>query len=120
MLILQAKQDFTKFQRTFLWVLEKHAPTKQRKVCANEVPYMTRALRKAIMTRSRLQNRYHELKTDASPVFYRNFCNRLYKRERNVTDKKKFWKNIKPFFSSNGNFKNEITLIEGEKIISSD
>ena len=66
MLTLQAKTDFAKFQRTFLWVLEKQAPAKQRIVRSNEVPYMTRALRKAIMTRSRLQNRYRKLKTDES------------------------------------------------------
>ena len=113
-----SKTDLTKFQKTFLGVLEKHATTKQRKVCANEVPYMTGALRKAIMTRSRLQNRYHKLKTDGSSQYFkrqRNFCNRLYKRERkklysnlnliNVADNKKFWKNIKPFFSNKGNSK---------------
>ena len=48
-----------------------------------------------------------------------NFCNRLYKRERkknysnlnlrNVTDNNKFW-------GKKGNSKNEITLIEGEKL----
>ena len=105
----------TDFQKTFLGVLEKHAPTKQRKVRANEVPYMTRALRKAIMTRSRLQNSYHKLKTDESLQYFkrqRHFCNRLYKRERekfysnlNFTDSKKFWKNIKPFFSNKDNSK---------------
>ena len=85
------------------------------------------------MTRSRLQNRYHKLKTEESLQCFkrqRNFCNRLYKRERknfysnlnikNITDNKKFWKNVKPFFSNKGNSKNEITLIEGEKIISSE
>ena len=39
---------------------------------------------------------------------------------KNITDNKKFWKNIKPFFSNKGISKTEITLIEGEKIISND
>ena len=127
------KTNFLKFQITFLDVLEKHAPVKKRNVRANEVPYMTKTLRKAIMTRSRLQNRYHKLKTDGCLQSFkrqRNLCNRLYKRERKkfysnlnlniITDNKRFWKNIKPFFSNKGISKTEITLIEGDKIISND
>ena len=130
---VQNKTNFLKFQSSFLDILEKHAPVKKRNVCANEVPYITKTLRKAIMARSRLQNKYHKLKTDECLQSFkrqRNFCNRLYKREKNkfysnlnlknITDNKMFWKNIKPFFSNKGISKTEITLIEGEKIISND
>ena len=82
---VQNKTNFLKFQSTFLNIL---APVKKQNVCANEVPYMTKTLRKAIMTRSRLQNKYHKLKTDEclqSVKKQRNFCNRLYKREKNST-----------------------------------
>ena len=44
------KTNFKIFEKTFLDVLQEHAPLKKRNVCANEVPYMTKALRKAIMT----------------------------------------------------------------------
>ena len=94
---------------------------------------MTKALRKAIMTRSRLQNRYYKLKTEESLICFkrqRNYCNRLYRRERknfysklNVTnffDNKKFWKNIKPFLSDKGISNTNITLIEDNRIISND
>ena len=47
--------NFSKFQDIFRRVLNRHAPTK-----LNEVPYMTKNLRKAIMTRSRLQNIYYK------------------------------------------------------------
>ena len=127
------KTNFKKFEKTFLDVLQEHAPLKKRNVRANEVRYMTKALRKAIMTRSRLQNRHHKLKTNETKLSFkkqRKFCNRLYKRERkkfysslnfnNITDNKRFWKNIKPFFSNKGVSKSEITLVEGEKIISDD
>ena len=129
---VQNKTNFLKFQSTFLDILEKHAPIKKRNVRANEVPYMTKTLRKAIMTRSGLQNKYHKLKTDdclQSFERHRNFCNRLYKREKkfysnlnlkNITYNKKFWKNIKPVFSNKGISKTEITLVEGEKIIFND
>ena len=129
----EIKINFQKFQTTFLEILEKHAPTKKRYVRVNEVPYMTKALRKAIMTRSRLQNRYFKLKTVESLQSFkgqRNFCNRLYKRERkkfytnlnlkHITDNKKFWKNIKPFFADKGISKTEITLIKEEKVTSND
>ena len=36
--------------------LDKYAPLKKRYARANEVPYMTKRLRKAISNRSRLQN----------------------------------------------------------------
>ena len=90
---------------------------------------MTKALRKAIATRSRLENRYHKDKMGESLRNYRkqkNFCSRLYKKERKkyyssldvkkVTDNKKFWKTMKPFFSDKGAGKTDITLIEGAKL----
>ena len=50
-------ENYTQFEQTFLEVLNIHAPVKKKIVRANEVPYMTKALRKAIATRSRLENR---------------------------------------------------------------
>ena len=110
-----------------------HAPVKKKVVRANEAPYMTKALRKAIANRFRLENQYYRKKTDDSKMYYikqRNFCSRLYKKERkkfyanldtkNVTDNKRFWKNVKPFLSDKGLGKSDITLIEGNRIISDD
>ena len=110
-----------------------HAPVKKKVVRANEAPYMTKALRKAIANRSRLENQYYRKKTDDSKMYYikqRNFCSRLYKKERkkfyanldtkNATDNKWFWKNVKPFLSDKGLGKSDITLIEGNRIISDD
>ena len=71
---VQNKSNFLKFQSTFLDVLDKHPPVKKRNVRANEVPYITKTLRKAIMTRSRLLNKYHKLKTDG--------CLQSFKRQR--------------------------------------
>ena len=52
---IKNKTNFQKFQETVLEVLEKHVPLKSKLVRANEVPYTTKALRKDIKTRSRLQ-----------------------------------------------------------------
>ena len=48
---------------------------------------MTTALRKAIATRSRLENRYYKDKSIESKLAYkiqRIVCSRLYKKERNI------------------------------------
>ena len=105
------KINFGKFQETFLSVLNIHAPFKKRHVRANEVPYMTKSLRKATMNRSRLENRYQKVNSQERYSAFerqRNYCNRLYKRERkrfyknldikNAIDSKTFWKYMKPFF----------------------
>ena len=94
---------------------------------------MTSTLRKAIATRSRLQNRFFHNKTYENKSAYvkqRNYCSRLYKSERKkyysnldikfLTDNKRFWNIMKPFFSDKGITPNSITLIEEDKIISSD
>ena len=94
---------------------------------------MTNPLRKAIMTRSRLENKYLKTKLFSGKDMFkkqRNYCNRLYKRERkrfyknidlkNITDNKKFWGTMKPFFTDKGTSRNSISLIEGSQIIVED
>ena len=93
---------------------------------------MTKALRKAISNRSRLQHRYYKKKDEASLRAYRkqkNYCSRLYKIERKkyyinldvnkITDNKTFWK-TRPFLLNKGASKNQITLIEGDEIVQDD
>ena len=125
--------NYTLYNSTFLKVLNEHAPLKKKVVRANEVPYMTKSLRKAIANRSRLENRYYKTKSNESLRCYKkqkNYCSRLYKKERTkyysnldvkkVVDGKKFWKTTKPFFSDKNVGKNVITLIEADKIIQDD
>ena len=52
--LLNGCNDYKNFENMFSTVLEKHAPSKKRKIRANHAPYMTKALRKAIMKRSEL------------------------------------------------------------------
>ena len=73
------------FEYCFLRVLNRHAPLKKKTLRANDAPYMTSNLRKAIATRSRLQNRFCRNKTyenKSADVKQRNYCSRLYKSER--------------------------------------
>ena len=124
-------ENYTEFESRFLEVLNRHAPLKKRLVRANEVPYMTKALRKAIANRSRFESQYYKnMSTESLTENKNNFCSRLSKKERkkyyrnlnikNVTDNKKFWKTVKPFFSDKGVGKTDITLIEGDQIFQED
>ena len=87
--------------------------TNENEVCKGKpTPYMTKALRKAITIRSSLKNKLHNNFTPNNSMAYkkqRNYCSRLYKKERekyyeklnvkNVTDNKEFWETVKPFLS---------------------
>ena len=49
------------FSNLFKTITDKHAPIKQKKVRENNAPFITKELRKAIMDRSRLRNKYLNL-----------------------------------------------------------
>ena len=55
---MQSIDKYETFEEKFLKVLNKHAPLKKKFIRANHVPYMTKNLRKAIMKRSQLENKY--------------------------------------------------------------
>ena len=46
------------FEEIFLHVLQRHAPIKQKVTRANHAPYVTKAMRKAVMKTTQLQHRY--------------------------------------------------------------
>ena len=52
--------NFSDFQNTFTTVLHKHAPIKKKILRFNNNPFMSKALRKAIMHRSKLKNIYNK------------------------------------------------------------
>ena len=125
--------NYNLFEKSFLDVLEKHAPTKKKTVRQNNKPYMTRTLRKAIMRRSALWNRFLKEKTAEAQALYKkqkNYTNKLLKKERkkyfgnldlkNFTDNKKFWNTIKPLFSKSNGGSRKITLVENEEVITDD
>ena len=125
--------NYSSFETVFHRVLDKHAPVKKKYVRANDKPFMTRALRKATMLRSRLRNKYNEDRTAENWNKFRkqrNSCVKLVRKEKrnyynnldisHITDNKKFWKTVKPFFSDKLHSNNKIVLTEGEKIISND
>ena len=59
------------FESIFLHVLNIHAPQKKKYIRANNAPFMTKDLCKAIMVRSRLRNKYLKTKTIESRNMYK-------------------------------------------------
>ena len=94
---------------------------KQKTICANHAPYMTKTLRRAMMHRRQLETKYRKQPTDINSERYRkqkNFCSKLCKIEqkkyyshldlKQFTDNKMFCQNMK------------ITLVSDDKIFSND
>ena len=50
--------ELSEFTEIFLSILDKHAPRKQKFIRANNSNFVTKSLRKAIMKRSKLRNKY--------------------------------------------------------------
>ena len=71
------------FLNIFIEVLNEHAPIKQKYLRANQGEFMFKELNKAIMTRSRLLNKYLKDKSADSKIAYDK--QRKYEvRKRNI------------------------------------
>ena len=106
---------------------------KTKCIRANNGPFMNKSLSKAVMTRSRLRNKFLKSPSHDNEYNYkkqRNYCTSLFRKEKKkfydnidislITDNKKFWQSVKPLFSEKHFSNNKITLIEGDDIISND
>ena len=93
---------------------------------------MTRELRKAIMKRSNSKNKLNKIRTNENWAAYkrqRNLCVGVLRQNKKsyyarldpktVSDSKKFWKTVKPLFSSKIQSASCITLLEKD-IVESD
>ena len=91
---------------------------------------MAKDLRKQIMVRSKLRNIFHKNRNYENWCQYKRQCNlclnlsrktkkSYYKNldEKQVSDNKVFWKNVKPSFSDKGVNSSKITLVEKNSII---
>ena len=119
------------FEDIIISTLNRHAPLKKRYIRANNASFMTKVLCKAIMVRFRLRNKSLKLKTLESREAYkkqRKHCVALLRKAKKyyyehlnvklITDNKKFWKTVKPFFRDKNPANTKITLIEANEIIS--
>ena len=126
-------QTCEEFEEIFMKLLDHHAPLKKKTLRANNAPYITKKLRKAIMKRSQLENIYSKTLTEKPLKAYKkqkNYVSRLYKKERKmffnslnssvISDNRKFWKTVKPLFSNKRNYGNKIKVAENEEIVDDD
>ena len=118
------------FLNIFIEILNK---IKKKYLRANQGEFMSKELNKAIMTRSRLRNKYLKEKSADSKIAYdkqRNYCANLLRRTKkkyfaninisSITDNKKFWKTVKPLFSDKISHKETINLAVNDTILSDD
>ena len=91
---------------------------------------MTKNLRKQIMVRSKLRNNYNKNRDYEDWCKYkcqRNLCLNLLRKtkknfckaldEKQVSDSKTFWTNVKPVFSDKSINSSKITLVEKHAIV---
>ena len=106
---------------------------KTKYIRANNAPFMNKVLSKAVMTRSRLRNKCLKCPSNDNKMNYkkqRNYCTSLFRKEKKtfydnidislITDNKKFWQTVKPFFSEKHFSRKKMVLVENEKIVSND
>eukprot|EP00794_Sanderia_malayensis_P004297 gene4297-biopygen3488 len=116
------------FEAVVMGVLNQHAPVKKKSICANNGPFVTKALRKDHMHRTRLRNKYSKNRTTENFKAFkkqRNKCVKLLRQAKfdyyrsidldSLTDNYKFWKTVKPLFSDKVQIKSAITLMEDGK-----
>ena len=122
--------ELSEFTEIFLSILDKYAPKKQKFIRANNSNFVTKNLRKAIMKRSKLRNKYLRERTNEAKSLYnkqRNLCVSILRKNKRdyfgnlnnkiVTDNRKFWKTISPLFSEKAFHIECITLKESNKTI---
>ena len=105
----QTSYDYSCLQNIFIAFLNKHAPIKKKIMSFNNNPFMSKALRKAIMHRSKVKNINNNYRTEDNWASYkkqRNFSINLLRRTKtecfqklnvkDLSDNRKCWKTIKP------------------------
>ena len=118
------------FVNIFMGIFDKHAALKQKYARANQGPFITKEIRKAIMVRSKLRHKFNQYNNKSTETAYkkqRNLCTYLIRKAKrdyyssldpsNVTDNKKLWRIVKPLFSDKFLSNEIITLVEGSEVI---
>ena len=93
------------------------APFKQR-----NNPFMTKRIRKEIMMRPKLHNKFNKSRTCVNLLNYRkqrNKCTKLLRKAKQeyFTETKKWWKTVKSLFSNKSKTFNRIILHGNNRII---
>ena len=125
--VFSFKTDDPNENSSFSLIVEKHAPLKKKIVRGNHAPFITKDLRKAIYTRSRLKSKYIKNPSEVNEKLYkrqRNKCVSIRKKSMkqyfsNITSKgtvtnREFWKTMKPFLTNKGCLDNSDIMLRGD------
>ena len=125
------KGDFDKIKFIVNNLLESHALVKEKYIRHNQVPFMNKSVRKAIMVRTQLLNKFRKENSFINELEYkrqRNFCTKLIKKtKRNfynnlnvnkITDNKSFWKTVKLSITEKTLKDEKIALVENDTTFS--
>ena len=124
-------RTYANFESIFCEVLSYHAPFKTKFLRANNKPHMSKQLRKAIMTRSRLKNKANKTNSQVDMANYRrqrNFVVNLNRQAKKAYISSigpkgcsKFWDTFKPFFSDKGHANDvRIQLLENNNLVTNE
>ena len=115
--------DFESLHHAFKTTVDRFAPLKQKVVQNINQSFMRKTLCKAIMKRSKLRNKFNmgrKAKNWSDYKQQRNHCSNLLKEFKtshfnnlnikDVTENKRCWKTLKPFFTDKTNSNNIIQL----------
>ena len=122
--------DTSEFYSLFEFVIDKHAPIIKKVIRGNNKPHLTKCLRKAIMYRSFLRNKYNKTRSLNDLIAYKkqrnyvtylnrkaksNYFNNAIKHQN--TNSKNFWRLCKPFLKSDSDNFVKFTLVENDEVI---
>ena len=124
-----ANDAFNILHTNLIGLLDKHAPKKKKIIRKNDFHCMTKRLKKAILIRNQMRNKFFKHRTDHYLAQYRKHRNTvtLIKREeikayftekcKGSTKNKDFWKAVKPIFSKTKTKSDNIPLKHNDEII---
>ena len=108
-----------------------HVPIKHKYIRATEAPFINKEYKRAVMLRSKLQNKYNNEPSIQKHTAYkmqRNICTNLLRNIKfnfynnlnptSISDNKIFWKNVKPMYSEKKTSNTNINLLENHHVIS--
>ena len=123
--------DFDRFKFIVNNLLESHAPMKEKYIRRNQAPFMNKSVRKAIMVRTKLLNKFRKENSFINELEYkrqRNFCTTLIKKTKKnfynnlnakpISDNKSFWKTVKPSFTKKTLKDEKIVLVGNDTTFS--
>ena len=122
--------SFEKFLQIFQDTVQLFASLEKKIIRYNHKTFMTKSLRKAITTRSKLRNRYNKNRTPKNWIIFKKQRKKCVKILRNVkkkylsnlnvkdvTDSRKIWSTVNPFFSDTSKTVNNIIFSENDKML---